>query len=165
MTALNPAISAAKYDMFFTELALDGNVTRACKVAGVDRRSAYQMRDKPEFEARWQNALEEACDKLEAEARRRAVEGYEKGVWHQGVMVGVEKQYSDSLLALMLKGNRSKYRDGGRLELANAPGETFAVSESPTQVARRIAFVFASAMQALGNQQPATDQDDGGDLA
>lgn len=163
MNARNPTISSAKYDVFFAELATDGHVTRAAQVAGVDRSGCYKLREDPEFEARWQDAMEKACDTLEAEARRRAVDGVEEPVFYQGVECGRVRKYSDGLLTTLLKGNRSKYRDGGRLEVANAPGETFAVSESPTQVARRIAFVFASAMQALN--QPATDQDDGGDLA
>ena len=155
-----------KRDIFITELAKDGYVTRAAAVAGLDRSGAYKLyKADPEFAERWDAAMEEYHDKLEQEARRRAVDGWDKGVWHQGVQVGAEKQYSDSLLALMLKAKRRKeYGDASRMELANAPGESFRVEESPTQVVRRIAFALTAGLRALQNQ-PATVQDDGGDLA
>lgn len=161
-----PLTRAHRDDIFFTELAKDGFITRAAKVAGIDRSGAYKLyKADPEFAERWDAALDEYHDKLEEEARRRAVDGSDKGVWHQGVQVGTEKQYSDSLLALMLKAKRKKeYGDASRMELANAPGESFRIEESPTQITRRIAFVLAAGLRALQNQ-PAAVQDDGGDLA
>ena len=65
-------------------------------------------------------------DKAEAEAYRRAVQGYEQDVWYQGVKVGEQRMYSDQLLALILKGNRKRVysdrtehtgADGGPLEI------------------------------------------------
>ncbi len=48
----------------------------------------------------------------EDEADRRAVDGVDRGIYHQGFLVATEKKYSDSLLALMLKaGNPDKYAD------------------------------------------------------
>ena len=44
------------------------------------------------------------CDALEAEARRRAVEGVRKPVFYQGVICGWVGEYSDTLLIFLLKG-------------------------------------------------------------
>ena len=54
----------------------------------------------------WAEAEEHFNDMLQAEAVRRAVEGTEKGIWHQGKLVGIEQQYSDPLLMFLLKGKK-----------------------------------------------------------
>ena len=41
---------------------------------------------------------------LEPEAIRRAVDGVEKAVYYRGAQVGVEREYSDTLLIFLLKG-------------------------------------------------------------
>lgn len=97
-------------------------VQAACDVVGVQRCTAYRARvaDKAFAEA-WDDAMEAGIDKAEREAFRRAVEGTEKGVWHMGSLVGTERVYSDTLLALVLKGRRKKvYAD--RTELTGADG-------------------------------------------
>lgn len=49
-------------------------------------------------------------DSLENEARRRAVNGVEKGVYFQGERVGTEKEYSDRLLdKLLTAADKEKY--------------------------------------------------------
>ncbi len=54
---------------------------------------------------------------LEAEARRRAVEGVRKPVYCRGEIVGTVKEYSDTLLIFLMKGARpEKYRDNVRVE-------------------------------------------------
>jgi hypothetical protein len=51
-------------------------VRRACAAAGAARSAVYRARSNyPDFAAAWDEAVEEAADLLEAEARRRAVEG------------------------------------------------------------------------------------------
>lgn len=44
--------------------------------------------------------------RLEAEAIRRATEGVERGIWHQGLLVGTERTFSDTLLVTLLKSFR-----------------------------------------------------------
>lgn len=97
-------------------------VARACGAVGIERSTAYRARDTDEaFAQAWDDAMEEGVDKVEQEAFRRAVEGTEKGVWHQGVLVGSERVYSDALMALILKGRRkSVYAE--RKELTGADG-------------------------------------------
>ena len=97
-------------------------ITHAARLVGVERSTVMRRRHADEeFEAAVQDALEEGVDRAEREAFRRAIEGVEKGVWHQGERVGSERVYSDQLLQLVLKGRRkSVYAD--RTELTGANG-------------------------------------------
>lgn len=92
---------------FLKTLAETANVTRSAEAAGISKLTAYIARDKsPLFRAAWQAALEHAIDTLEEEARRRAVEGWEKPVFYQGRPVGAVREYSDSLLMFLLRVHR-----------------------------------------------------------
>jgi hypothetical protein len=67
------------YPSFLAALGQIGNVTLACTSASVTRSTVYRhRRDNPAFAQEWEYALEDAGDRLEAEARRRAVMGVEK---------------------------------------------------------------------------------------
>jgi hypothetical protein len=133
-------------------------VSRACGVVGIERSTAYRAAEADAtFKAAWDDALEEGIDKAEQEAFRRAVDGTEKGVWHQGALVGSERVYSDALLALFLKGRRKKvYAD--RTELTGADGGPVAQVDE-TAKAARVAQLFALAAQRK------EQQDEFGDLA
>ncbi len=98
---------------FIEALRQTGVVTRAARAAGVGRTTAYDhYKTDPDFARAWDDALEDACDEMEAEARRRAVEGTEKPVYYKGEVVGTIREYSDTLLIFLLKANRpEKYRD------------------------------------------------------
>ena len=104
-------------------LAETGNVTEAARCANYDRVTAYHARNvDPEFAQQWTEAIDVAIEKLELEARRRAYEGTNKGVWHQGELVGTEKVYSDTLMIFLLKAHRpEKYRDNFSVEHSGIP--------------------------------------------
>ena len=71
------------------------------------------------------HAREEAADTLEAEARRRAIEGVEEPVFHKGQRVGTVRKYSDLLLIFLLKGVRpQKFRDNYQRAGTGAPDGT-----------------------------------------
>nr|WP_294915929.1 hypothetical protein [uncultured Neokomagataea sp.] len=104
-----------RQEKFLTHLALSGNISEAGRVAEVQRGTLYKWKDTdPEFCARWEDALEEAADCLEAEARRRAVEGYDEPITYGGKVVCnpetghplIRKKYSDGLMAFLLKAHR-----------------------------------------------------------
>lgn len=120
-------------EKFIAALADSGNVRAACEVAGIARKTAYGKRNTDlAFAAEWDAALEEACDTLEAEARRRAVEGVDKPVYQQGMKVGVIREYSDTLLIFLLKGNRpSKFKETVRQELTGKDGGAIQVANRP----------------------------------
>lgn len=113
-------------DAFLAALAECGILTQAAELAGVDRATVWRRRQADaEFAQAVDEAIDMAADKLEREARRRAIQGTEEPVYQGGVLVGTKTVYSDSLLALLLKGRRKKVfaervettgADGGPLE-------------------------------------------------
>ena len=95
-------------DLFLRQLKSHGLINTAATTAGVSRRTVDRLREaSAEFDYAVEDALEAAADELEMEARRRAVEGVEKGVYYQGDRVDTEVQYSDSLLTTLLKAKRA----------------------------------------------------------
>lgn len=93
--------------VFLAELAKAPNVAEACRVAGIDRTTAYSHKhEDPDFSDAWDSALELSMDKAEAELYRRAVEGTTKPVFQGGELVGHLQEYSDTLLIFMLKSRR-----------------------------------------------------------
>lgn len=113
---------------FLAALAESGNVTAACRAARVARSVVYERLDAdPDLGELWDAALDEAADRLETEALRRAVDGVSRPVTHKGELVYVpvdpavpdgdkvplvEVTYSDTLLIFLLKAARpEKYRE------------------------------------------------------
>ena len=109
---------------FLAALRDYGVVRYACEQAKVGFKTAYRHRaDHDVFRAEWDEALEEACDLLELEARRRGVDGVDKPIYHEGVQIDNIKQYSDTLLIFLLKGARPhKFRDNHRHEVVGKDG-------------------------------------------
>jgi hypothetical protein len=94
-------------ETFLLALTNAGNVTAACRAAGIGKQTAYQWRqDEPAFADAWADALEEAVDGLEKEAWRRAVDGVDKPIVYQGVVTGTYREYSDRMLEILLKAHR-----------------------------------------------------------
>ena len=95
----------------------------ACEAAEVGRSSHYRWLDDPEYREAFDLAKEDAADILEAEAKRRAVEGVEEPAgWYKGEAGGVVRKYSDTLLIFLLKGLRPEvYRE--RMEVRGFLGK------------------------------------------
>ena len=87
-------------DLFLTTLRETCNVSAACRAANIGRRTAYDWRNADaEFSAAWEEAEEEAVDKLEEVARNRAIDS------------------SDRMLEILLKAHRpDKYVERFRNE-------------------------------------------------
>lgn len=114
-----------KKNEFLDVLSTTCNVTLAAKSVGLGRSRAYELKDKSKvFSQRWDEAIGEAIDLLEGEARRRAFHGADKPVIYQGklstqtnpltgeVRPLTIKEYSDLLLIFLLKAHRPhKYRE------------------------------------------------------
>lgn len=98
---------------FLAILGESGSVSKACEEAGIARNSAYLWRrDDAGFKKQWDLAVEFAGDLLEAEGFRRGHDGYDKPVFQGGQLVGVVREYSDTLLIFLLKGlKRERYGD------------------------------------------------------
>lgn len=103
---------------FLRALSATANVTEAARAAGISRQTAYERRESdPDFAAAWRDALEESCDALEREARRRAIEGTEEPVFYKGDECGRIRRYSDTLLIVLLNAHRpEKYRRNTKVE-------------------------------------------------
>jgi len=103
---------------FLDKLSRTGNVRLSCKAAGIPRRTAYRWRDKwSTFADAWEEALNDACDRLEAEAWRRAIE-----------------EGSDRLLMFLLKAHRSNfYNPPQRQEITGAEGGPLTVTLTPVR--------------------------------
>jgi hypothetical protein len=101
---------------FLEELARCGNVSATAVKVG--RRTVYDRRSTdPVFAAAMKEALDVAVEFMEAEARRRAVDGTLRPVYQGGELVGHVREYSDVLLIFLLKAHRpEKYRDRAAVE-------------------------------------------------
>jgi hypothetical protein len=104
--------------VFLGALEATGNVSAAAHRAGVGRATAYRHRaGESDFRAAWDDALEVAMDALEAEARRRALEGWDEPVFHGGKVCGHIRKYDSALLIMLLKAHRpALYREDSHIE-------------------------------------------------
>lgn len=128
----------ARQQVWLDAYRQSGNVTHACRLTGVARSAVYDWRADEAFAAAMDDAGEEACDLMEIEAKRRAVDGvarlkFDKDgkplrdprktpsaayVDDEGNEVPatdplyVELEYSDGLLMFLLRAHRpKKYRN------------------------------------------------------
>jgi len=97
---------------FLAAYGQTGNISVAARAAGIHRQRHYEWLQEADYAKAFDHAKEEAGDILEAEARRRAVEGCEVPVYQGGRKVGTTRRYSDLLLIFLLKGAKpEKYGD------------------------------------------------------
>lgn len=111
------AFTTEKQDRFFDELSQCGIIGVAARAANISRTTIYTYRDSdPVFAQRLKDALQDACDRLEAEMYRRAVVGTEEdnSVFYKGVEVKNRKvkHFSDTLAIFIAKALMpDKYRE------------------------------------------------------
>lgn len=90
---------------FLSAYAKCGVISMAAAACDMCRSSHYYaMRISDDYAKAFGLAHADACDVLEAEARKRAVEGWDEPVFYEGAKCGDKRKYSDSLMALLLKG-------------------------------------------------------------
>jgi hypothetical protein len=112
-------LDKARQERFLQALAETGSVTAAIAVAASSRTRVYELRRvDPTFASAWEEAEEIAADRLEEEARRRAVEGVSEPLVSGGKVVRddqglpmVVRRYSDHLLAVLLRAHRPARRE------------------------------------------------------
>jgi hypothetical protein len=165
---------------FLTNLGRGCTVSEAAAAARMSSSAFYALRKRDaDFAEAWRLALEDSADLLEREAWRRAVDGREEPIVHQGqftpewerdergnVLVVDDKPVqarnadgslkyltvrkpSDSLLALLLKGRR-KDVFSDRTELTGANGGP--VEMNPTEKASRIAALLGAVRARQNNE-------------
>ncbi len=104
---------------FLEALADTGSVSTAAAVAGTSRTRVYELRRAdPTFASAWQEAEDIAADRLEDEARRRALEGVPELLVSAGKLVRDDqgqpitvRRYSDNLLLALLRAHRPPRRE------------------------------------------------------
>lgn len=91
--------------VFLRTLRKNANVTESCRMSGISRRTAYNLREVDDkFAEQWDDAVEQALDDLEDAAWERAKAG------------------SDPLMIFLLKVRRG-YSDKQRIEMTGANGK------------------------------------------
>ncbi|QDV79859.1 hypothetical protein [Botrimarina mediterranea] len=104
-----------KQTAFLAAYAVTGTLTQAAKGSGVSVRSHHRWREGCEaYLEAFEAAHQEACDHLEAEARRRAIQGQRRLKFDRNGQPLIdpdtgkpysEHRYSDALLMFLLKAN------------------------------------------------------------
>jgi hypothetical protein len=140
-------LTPEKLTAFCAALAETCNVGRACAAVGISRQTAYVWREgDADFAKAWEQALKAGLTALEDEAHRRAFEGTEEPVFHQGSECGSVRKYSDTLAIFLLKAHApEKYRENTRMELTGANGGPVQLSDADR--AARLAGLLALAQQ------------------
>lgn len=99
-----------------------GLETTSAREAGVNMakvRKEFELDES--FKEECEEILEICADNLEAEARRRAVEGVAKGIYYRGDHIADETVYSDALLIKLLTARRPEVF-GDKREITGAAG-------------------------------------------
>ena len=140
MTTFTPKNVARFCEM----LAETGQVGKSARAIGVSRMTVWNWRQKhPKFREAWDAALKIATTTLEDEAWRRAHEGNEEPVYHNGECVGMVRKYSDTLLIFLLKAcDPAKYREKFQ---ADAPRQEAPSNADLLEIAKKIAFIMTRA--------------------
>ena len=109
--AVTLANTEAKRAAFIAALRNSGNVRASCNKAKISRRTAYNWRNRwATFAAEWAEALEDSCDVLEAEARRRGM------------------SVSDRLLMFLLRAHRPEvFGDKAKVDITSG-GEKLVIT-------------------------------------
>lgn len=95
---------AQRQGLFLEAFAQCGNITESARLVGLERSSHYKwLANDPDYPAKFKDAFEQACDKLEHEAWRRGVEGWDEPVFQGGQEVGVIRRYDSGLLKALLR--------------------------------------------------------------
>lgn len=138
-------------DAFLVEFRKHGLERTAAAAAGTTARQVRKYRDEnAEFDVAYKEAEDEAADALELEARRRALEGVEKGVYFKGERVDTEVEYSDSLLQTLLKGRREAvFGDKRRITGGNGEPLTIHVKAFPVPSEPEIPTVQAKLIELM----------------
>lgn len=115
---------------FLKFLAEHGQQAMAAAQVGVTVQAITQQRtgDK-HFDAAVATVLSVVDEQLKAEARRRAYTGQLRNVYHKGEVVGVVREYSDSLLTRLLETrfpDEFKHRSSIEHDVGNLPARILA---------------------------------------
>lgn len=141
---------------FIELLRTTGNPSVAARAIGFAPSTLRRHKDEDAaFAEEWADALDEAADALEAEARRRALDGVTRekyiGTKDNGRFIE-ELHYSDTLLVRLLEANKpDKFANRSKTELSNPDG-SMTPALGDTEVAARLASLLALAEARMKEQ-------------
>ena len=119
-------LTQEKREQFIDCIRDTGNVTWAARLIGMSRAYMYEIKEKDSvFAETWENAFNEFLDTVEAEVKRRAIDGIIKPVFYKGERVDNDqvREYSDNLLMFYMKRHRKEFRDSSKVEV-DVPEDT-----------------------------------------
>ena len=150
-------VSPKRISAFLVALGRTGNMFEACKAGKISRTFPdYYAKRSPSFARRMSSALENAKDRLETEARRRAVEGWDDPVFGKSkdgdtTQIGTIRRYSDKLLETLLKGAKpNKYASlHGKVEITHQ--HTIDLTDRLNEARKRLKTIDVKA-EAIDNK-------------
>jgi hypothetical protein len=113
-----------KQKAFLEAFKRTANLSKAAEGADVDRSTHFRwLRGDSDYATEFELAREEAITLLEDEAVRRAHEGTLRAVFYKGKASGAVREYSDTLLVVLLKAHKpEKYRENWKGEISGPGG-------------------------------------------
>lgn len=127
--ALTPKLTEELKMVFCRAYAQRGIIREGTTAAGISRRTYLRWRKEDEaFNEACNEAKQMAVDLIEQEAMRRAIDGFDRPVIYKGEITDTYKDYSDSLLTMLMKGNKpEKYKE--RTEHSGSVGRPMTLDE------------------------------------
>lgn len=134
---------------FIRAMKQTGSVTVAAQEAQISRQTAYNWRNaEPWFRQQWDDAEEQFIDLIEARGGQLAVEGVLEPIYHEGVVVGYVRKYSERMIEFMLKKRRQKtYGDKLAIDQRTA---SVSVKVDDAEAARLVAEALPMLRDVLG---------------
>lgn len=129
-----------------------GNISKACEKAKVSRVAFYKFLRRTDkqglhFQKMVEHAKSIGVERLEDEARRRAMDGVLEPVYSYGEKVGHIRKYSDSLLMFLIKGHKKQYVD--RYEVSGPDGTPIRVDQITANIpVQDAANIYAQMVKA-----------------
>lgn len=120
---------------FLLSVARTGQLTASAVAVGVARDTVRLLRkaDKA-FDEQVEQALDQYRDWIDAEIRRRGVEGVVEPIFYQGHLVGWIQKFSDQLAIAHAKAHDPRYRDRASVDVT-MKGGVMVVPSAPTNPA------------------------------
>ena len=125
---------------FLARFSTLASVSKACKLSRVPRSNIYDwLKIDTQFKQLYDLTADQALGALEDEAVRRAFEGTNRPVFQGGKKVGLIREYSDTLLIVLLKARApEKYKDRMYQELTGKGGGPVATESKIINIASKV---------------------------
>jgi hypothetical protein len=137
-----------------------GHVARAAEAARISRITHYYwLKNCPNYAVAWERVKSLAAQALLDAAIERASHGVEEPVFYKGEVCGSIHKYSDTLLALLLKGEfPDKYKDRAEVKTGNIDGEVLRIDPGREVLSdQKLAALLDLGQKLLGEAKEAKD--------